>query len=94
MKFCIKLDGNKEEVKRVLSILFNNGYVFCVDRLKNVNEIFRRYPKTENWQYAIVGHNRTCKAEIGILNSHESEMYNYQHVTVEKLLQLNDAVIG
>ena len=84
--YQIYVGGSKSEIKRVLTALFERGYVFDRHmRLRNYVDVTTRWPYSQSdWNYIIIGNDDDCKALL--MAFHNSGPY--QCITLDDFLKL------
>jgi hypothetical protein len=64
---------NGAEVLNRMKFLFSKGFVFCVERNRDINKIKETFYDWNGWRYIWVGHNRECKKVMNTGNLHKRE---------------------
>jgi len=91
MRYSITVDSDREEISRVLGILFSYGYVFHYKyRFKTVEDFFQYYEMEggENfvgWNYICMGTDKECKM---VLEAYTEERCNSDPISIEDYIKL------
>jgi len=86
-RYKIYVGCNHKEIERVLTTLFNHGFVlFSEARVKKFADVKHNWGSMDYWNYISTGDDKECKM---VLNVREDDSFHdYQTVTLEEFLKL------
>ena len=89
-QYRIYLGCDLEEIERILTALFENGYVFSAGyRIRSFDKLKEKYGKdfTEYWNYIVIGADENCKMVL-YYSSNEYYINDDRLISLEDFLKL------
>ena len=89
-KYRIQVDGDFEEIERVLNALFQHGYVLFRNwRIRKFEIVLNGFTDDmEDWRWILIGGDQDCKMVLDVWSGDYMVSGTFKKITIEEFLKL------